>query len=1089
MKKKRIGIGIILVIMILVSSTNSVFGFEEFEKIKDSNTIEKKDNKLEIKHDPITTDSNNNSNDSNYKYFENSEKCYGIAIPLIRGENLPYNSIQQSIANMVNDILRLNVPVFWAASNFSVISRKIANSTTEERFFEKGTFIIPFTGDHSTDVLLISIVVDYELGSEIDEFYPVDLYFIMESFSVDAFQLNYAKCAIRYGLTFAYMDVYSYFNLMHSSGFFDIQFILDEEIDDKLNNDDFNIMIWSGGRITKLDYTDDYIKAATFRICNSIRSFVNKGGGYVGSCYGAHGASSGTTIPLFYFHTWFRNLPTVGALGLTSSHAISLKCGAFNTVKLKNLSHPVSFGLDEIQYSFHVGGPVFSWKTMDKNTQVVGVLDNLDVLWWNKDIYDKLPPNLVDRFINYITGKPIWISSNFGKGKAVAFGDHPELSYPLRNDRLIDNTILYVTSGKKTTLNLDNQMPLSEIKEVYFETENIKLSDYSAIFKDIWKQINKLKNTGKQVDDLFKNISFNILRIAESGRDTKGITNYGRESYYIWLDDFSKALKKIEVVYNTSKNVEEINSIVNEWKDKVKQDLDEFNNFCSKLLDSDLLEKIMNYKGSTLEKLRLHKLIDKDEIIYRKGQRILIQLWSSTVSTCRDIWYTFEREYSLKKQINDDLFEEEFVSNISSPFNTDTRRNDGVIFVDDDASAWGNGSSDHPFRSIQDAIEASNDGDTIFVREGIYYEHLFIGKSVKLIGQNKEKTIIDGKKRPHHHISTIKPNIEISGFTIQNSANRQCGMVLYSKENVISGNIFRNNAIGLGCNDVSNSNIIKDNLFVNNYWMGMGIDAPTQTDNLIVNNTFKNNKIGFYTVNVKNTLKDNVFINNGVVLASSTEPLNFQLINNTVNDKPLVCYKNKDDFKITNAGEIILSNCKNGVIDNVTINKTDGAIYVLSSSNIEILNSKISDNLIGVFLQNSDNVVISSNFIINNNWTGLWLYESDESSILNNFIDGNIDGLMSFSSSKNNIKSNNFTNNVLGTTFLSSSKNNKIRKNNFIENNANAFDKCRNQYLNIYWDDLKGHNRLFGRLRLYNVPGRLFMNIDWFPAKEAYDIE
>ncbi|MCD6240404.1 hypothetical protein J7K27_02620 [Candidatus Bathyarchaeota archaeon] len=48
---------------------------------------------------------------------------------------------------------------------------------------------------------------------------------------------------------------------------------------------------------------------------------------------------------------------------------------------------------------------------------------------------------------------------------------------------------------------------------------------------------------------------------------------------------------------------------------------------------------------------------------------------------------------------------------------------------------------DYP--TIQEAINAANMGDTIYVRSGVYYEKLILNKTVNLIGENKETTVID----------------------------------------------------------------------------------------------------------------------------------------------------------------------------------------------------------------------------------------------------------------------------------------------------------------------------------------------------------
>ena len=73
---------------------------------------------------------------------------------------------------------------------------------------------------------------------------------------------------------------------------------------------------------------------------------------------------------------------------------------------------------------------------------------------------------------------------------------------------------------------------------------------------------------------------------------------------------------------------------------------------------------------------------------------------------------------------------------------------------------------DYP--TIQEAINNANNGDTIFVRVGTYYENLVVDKSITLTGENKETTIIDGGKK-ENVTKIIADHVTISGFTITNS--------------------------------------------------------------------------------------------------------------------------------------------------------------------------------------------------------------------------------------------------------------------------------------------------------------------------------
>jgi parallel beta-helix repeat protein len=56
--------------------------------------------------------------------------------------------------------------------------------------------------------------------------------------------------------------------------------------------------------------------------------------------------------------------------------------------------------------------------------------------------------------------------------------------------------------------------------------------------------------------------------------------------------------------------------------------------------------------------------------------------------------------------------------------------------VDDDGPA--------DFRTIQESINAANEGDTILVRNGTYHEHVNVPKSLSIIGDGINSTVIDG---------------------------------------------------------------------------------------------------------------------------------------------------------------------------------------------------------------------------------------------------------------------------------------------------------------------------------------------------------
>ena len=61
----------------------------------------------------------------------------------------------------------------------------------------------------------------------------------------------------------------------------------------------------------------------------------------------------------------------------------------------------------------------------------------------------------------------------------------------------------------------------------------------------------------------------------------------------------------------------------------------------------------------------------------------------------------------------------------------------------------GNGTSQSPLSSIQTALNAATEGDTVYVAAGTYYEHIVFNgsKNVELVGEDSSNTIIDAQQQ------------------------------------------------------------------------------------------------------------------------------------------------------------------------------------------------------------------------------------------------------------------------------------------------------------------------------------------------------
>jgi len=173
---------------------------------------------------------------------------------------------------------------------------------------------------------------------------------------------------------------------------------------------------------------------------------------------------------------------------------------------------------------------------------------------------------------------------------------------------------------------------------------------------------------------------------------------------------------------------------------------------------------------------------------------------------------------------------------------TNTREN--ILYV--------GGSGPDNYSSIQAAINAANPGDTVFVYDesSPYYEHIIVNKMIKLIGEDKNTTIIDGGGSGDVIcIQKYIDGVTINGFTIQNSGNNFINGVdavieILSNYNNICGNIIKKNLAGIYCY-YANNNTISDNIIKDSDYFGILL-VDSCDNNIYRNIITKNHYAGIY---------------------------------------------------------------------------------------------------------------------------------------------------------------------------------------------------------------------------------------------------
>ena len=132
------------------------------------------------------------------------------------------------------------------------------------------------------------------------------------------------------------------------------------------------------------------------------------------------------------------------------------------------------------------------------------------------------------------------------------------------------------------------------------------------------------------------------------------------------------------------------------------------------------------------------------------------------------------------------------------------------------------------YTKIQDAIKAANDGDTIRVYAGNYYENIVINKRLTLIGSGSTTTTIDANGIGDV-ICINTSGVTIDSFTLTNSGNGSWygGIALYNAKNcsLVNNNVSSNRNFGIFFHQSSN-NIIENNNISSNKEPGIYFYHP-----------------------------------------------------------------------------------------------------------------------------------------------------------------------------------------------------------------------------------------------------------------------
>jgi len=234
----------------------------------------------------------------------------------------------------------------------------------------------------------------------------------------------------------------------------------------------------------------------------------------------------------------------------------------------------------------------------------------------------------------------------------------------------------------------------------------------------------------------------------------------------------------------------------------------------------------------------------------------------------------------------------------------------GSSLVDSSSQTWyvdssntigpWDGTMQHPFLKIQNAINTANSGDTIAVLSGTYNENISIEKSLILQGIGEPQPIIDGKYS-QNVIHILHPNITISDFILRNSSGmpKSSGITCDADNILISNCQFYRTRSGVLVNQRKNI-IISDCLFHTN---GGGVNLQKASKITLDHNDFIHNGLGVNSESSSQiTIKDCYATINGIGFFSIIPKIvtfSNQLLSTTMTIKVVSLWKDAKIFSFT----------------------------------------------------------------------------------------------------------------------------------------------------------------------------------------------
>ncbi len=253
------------------------------------------------------------------------------------------------------------------------------------------------------------------------------------------------------------------------------------------------------------------------------------------------------------------------------------------------------------------------------------------------------------------------------------------------------------------------------------------------------------------------------------------------------------------------------------------------------------------------------------------------------------------------------------------------------------------GAGSNNYTKIQDAIDNTSNGDTVYVYPGTYKGKIFINTSIRFQGADLLTTFIDGQNNSYDIITCIATDVFISGFTIFNcSEDHSCILFNHTRNCTLYGTRIHTGDHGVTIRNGQNISII-NNTFPKSLFIKIGYIAISLID--CVYCTISQNTISSW--------------GGGILLSKA----HLQITKNTISET----YRGITDMMDTLPGVNTFF-----IIDENILLNNKAAVFLAGSRNYSITRNEISNSTVGLNLVeevfsgvNPENVLIKDNLITN----------------------------------------------------------------------------------------------------------------------------